>query len=1521
MPERTYIDRPPRLQPELPSGVFSVPAPPDERGSVTEPVVQIFLPVLTSIGYLTLSLSGQRGNLLLTIPMTISVVAAVAGALYSRFRAKREAQEDREAYGEVLTDLRREMVTQHDLQRRFYGHQYPDPGVALRIAHESHRRHTSPGQSGALATRLWERRVEDPDFAAIRIGVGPRPSTTVYRLADDVRLEDPLARNALRIAEDSQVVSEVPITLSLRGVLGERADDVKPQHALGVVGAGPEGVTGFVNALLVHYAAFHAPTDARLFLLGVQERRDLWRWLGRLPHSSTDRPGDGLCFEDRADREGLQEQSKATLFLRRLRTELEERQMRMRDDAGTNHRGGDGSFDRPFMLLVVDLAGPLPASSILTDLEGDPAISLIVDHGAELGAGILFLVSDRGQVPGGCQGVIELTSEGGPAEGTSRTGFRYAQVGLNTNRYAGSADTMPDGHALEQFASYLEPLRVRESYGADLPRSVLMEEMLGFTTADGLRQQLAANWQRSQQPHQADWLQTALGMLSGGDMRRLTFSAAADGVHGLIAGSTGSGKSELLMTMILGLAYNYDPSIVNFVLVDFKGGAAFEPFRNLPHCVDIVTNLSGNAVERMFASIMAEIHRREAINVTTGAKHIVHYRKNGLHLPPYGRTVEVRGEPQKTAPYPHLFIFIDEFAEMIADSPEYKAQLNSITRLGRALGVTLILAAQRPTGVTDQMRANIKFRIALRVETREESTEVLRRPDAAYLPTGIPGRGYLQVGNEAVELIQVAWTGADYRGGREEKQPDVIWRDRPTKVPTRSDDEVPKIFEVMVDTMADLARERSLPQHKPWPDFLPDQLSLQTPLATNHMDPGGLNTLSGTARPDPDATQAGGDAATVRLNSASAAWLQGEGGWPGIDWQTWAMRPAVGLVDNPYQAEQSPLVVDLRMGHAVVFGASGWGKTTFLRTLVTALATTHAPDELHVYVLDFGGRQLSLFGDLPHVGAVITPDEAERVTRLLRRLDQMLEERKALLSGARADDLYAYNQRHADAMLPAILVVIDNFAEFRESFDNLMPALVSLARESRAYGIHFAVSAELPGSLGGKLYSLFSERLALKLSDPSEYTAIVGRGAHDIDDIPGRGYVRAGKRALAFQAALPVGAGGGAQGGDETEQLSYLLSLFGNAVSRMEANRLPAPVTTLATRVALRDLLPRAPVTEGVRPILGIEDLNLAPWSLDLATYGPHCLIVGPPSSGKTTTLRSFVLSLATALPPEEVALVLIDYQQRLTRHGGTYTLSDLPHVVATVTDNEQLASFVDILGREAEQLSDRRRPIVVLIDDYDIFADEARSLRGALATLASLARQHGTDGLHFVVAGSPGITRSAEELRKQLTMPRLGIALQSDDAVAALNGRIPRSLAQTELPLGRGFVVRSGRTLMLQLATPYPDEGRMVDGMDDWIVDIRDRYPRAGVDWGVAVAATPATGSVPQAPQEAGPATADGETPETDGPVRLREVPEDVDLEALKIRLIKAGMEEDLLALLSPVDMVNVGRELGVLEPGEDDG
>ena len=401
----------------------------------------------------------------------------------------------------------------------------------------------------------------------------------------------------------------------------------------------------------------------------------------------------------------------------------------------------------------------------------------------------------------------------------------------------------------------------------------------------------------------------------------------------------------------------------------------------------------------MFTAISAEIRRRQALNAETGTKDIIEYRAKGLHL--------------TREPYPHLFVIIDEYAEMIDDNPEYRAELESITRVGRAQGVNLILASQRPKGVSDQMRANIKFRICLRVEQVDTSREMLRAPDAAFLPNGMPGRGYIQIGNENLELIQVSYTGENQPDDREAA---ALWPDRPPQVALAGED-VPKLFDAVVKLSTELVNGQMAP--KPWPNFLPTQFSLQSPIHDAQKN------------------------RTFVLVPAVTDWLNGdtEALWPGVDWRKAAMRPVMGLLDNPAEAIQEPLSFDLSRTHLVVLGDSGWGKTSFLRSLLVSLAATHSPDEFHAYILDLGGRNFRSLEELPHVGAVIYADEEvyeERLQRLLEKLEKMMEERQQFLSNADANSLYDYNERHPTEPLPAVVVMIDNFAELQENYEMLV---------------------------------------------------------------------------------------------------------------------------------------------------------------------------------------------------------------------------------------------------------------------------------------------------------------------------------------------------------------------------------------------------------------------------------------------------------------------------------------------------
>jgi len=1504
MAEKIFIDRPPRIEPELPSGICEIPSPPDEPDKVGQLLQQAFLPMVMIMGYILMSVFGGGRNLLMMIPMLLSVVATICLAVYTNIQEKKHSDAADAAYKRRISELRRKMESEHEQQRIYYFYNYPNPDKTLGIASDLDRPAEQRQEEIRSGTRLWERRPKDHDFLYLRLGISTRQSTVIYKISANEKTTNPLMREATRLAEDSRLLYDVPVTIPMllptddsekKKVESKKADSggeekkeeaqeakgVTIRHSVGIVGNSPEKVHSYLRTMLVDYAAFHSPQDAMLYVAGTSAARHYWRWAYALPHCKEADKTETLLFEN-DEKPGENEADRMRLFWKNIRTILERRRMRLADkESGTDVK-------LPFMLVVVDVRTPAPSWSCLKDLEGEAAISTILLDGQLLGAGIIFLVPDRSKIPSRSTAVIEVDDDPKDPE---LAVFRYAETGFNSIRYVGNTNLISTQELARDFSRHIEMVDIRRGFGSSLAATVTLMEMLNIQSIDQLQEFARENWRRSMDPKMADWLYTAVGLLSGNEPRVLTFSAKADGVHGIIAGSTGSGKSELLMTMIIGMALNFSPDVLNFVLVDYKGGSAFEPFKHLPHKVDIVTNLDQSATARVFASIIAELDRRQKLNTYTNSKDIVHYRKKGLNLDP------------ERPPYPHLFIIIDEFAEMISGNAEYKAQLESITRLGRALGVTLILAAQRPVGVTDQMRANIKFRISLRVETPDDSREVLRRADAAFLPPGIPGRGYLQIGNENIEMIQTAYTGGDYKGPQEENVvQNVIWLDRPRKTSGQKSTEPPKLYDVIVDMMASMALQESRPQWRPWPEFLPSQtgsnvLSLQTVLDTAYMGDEDIDLLRAN-----DQEKVSG----FSLNDKATTFWEDEFTWTGAAWGKNAMIPLIGLVDNPYRASQKPLKINFPNGHVVVFGASGRGKTTFLRTIMTGLALNHSPDELHIYILDFGGRAMMIMSDLPHVGAVITSEEDERVLRVLRKVNDIVDYRQVLFSEARVNSLDSYNIAHPDKRLPAILVVIDNFAEFKEYYEGLMGPLISLVRESRAYGVHFLISADLPNALTGKLYNLVTERFTLKLSDPSEYAEVVGRGVPaDLSAVPGRGYVRVGNMPLEFQTALTF-----TPEEDDPDGLAKISKMCVRMAKLWDGKwkgEKPSTIETLPMRYSLDNLLKQSSVPEirRLNAIVGIDDRTLTPAIIDVERQGPHMVVLGQPLSGKTSTLRTMLISIAYNYSPDEVMMVLIDYSRKLWK-GGETSLADLPHVVETIDDVEQLDGFLESFKVECADfdVKPKRRKIMIFIDNYDAFTEESsRKKMNFFETLAGLIRKYQTSGIYLIVAGSLGIISSSDDLRKVFTAPNFGIALRSADAVNRLNGKFPRALADAELPMGRAFIVRSGITSMLQLATPYANDDDIEGSIDIWVRRIKELYPQKKVQW---LAELTSSDSKKKEKKSADTAT---ETA-AKGPDLSK-----YNIADLKKKLIEAGMPEAIIGLFTDNDVVENARNMGLLE------
>lgn len=1562
-----YLDRPPRIQPELPTGTVEIPEPPREDNA--PPPWQLAVPLVTILAYVLLSLGGGGTNIAFLLPMALTVIISTGIAVYNTLSAIQRRRRARADYLRRLIALRREMVASHQRQRAYYEYNYPPIEVTLDIRGERDNRGGS---------RLWERRPDDGDFGEVRIGIGTRPSTVAYTLGGEGDGASPLLRDAERLQSDSRYLDNAPITLPLYQPPEHKGAPVR--HLIGITGA-PADVYALVDAMMAHMVVFHSPIDFSLNVLGLREAAGQWVWAAGLPHAAAESgrawstrlyfedvelitaPEDGWLTQinwnekdkdkffnasdviatlqtrsgaprdlrapfpgrvswalrldaDRAKNEVKAGQLIARIGMFRLTDQQQEeitrpdydlpgkfgKNQRKRELAGIprywkeviwndldqrTRRARDerGDPTLPFMLTVVDLLAAKPgtaadplARSWLDDLESEQALASLTASGRDLGAAVIFLVPQRQKIPSVCQAVIELKHDD---SGVLR--FLYAETGdgAAAARLIGTADRLVERSRLIALADALAGWKVRRSYGADIPRSAALMKLYEADTIPMLN--LVERWRESKLADKADWPKVPIGMLPGAEARELHFFADADGVHGMIAGATGSGKSELLMTLILSLAIKYDPSVVNFVLIDYKGGAAFEPFRTLPHVVDVVTNLKGNAVARMFAAIRAELDRRQLINQNTDMKDIVRYRSKGLHL-------------RQQDNYPHLFIIIDEFAEMIANNAEYKAQLDSITRLGRALGVSLILAAQRPTGVTDQMRANIKMKLCLRVETKEESSEMLRMPDAAYLPS-IAGRGYLQIGNESLQLIQVGYTGQQYPydgSGKHDPSADPTYDEleRFTDVPiiwerTLEGREPEKLYEVMVRRMKQLADsaysdDKPRPWKRPWPRPLPERLTLNTPdgIEVEYIDP--------TEREDllERATDAGSVSADDSANAFTFApalneWLSDQPerrrDWGRLKWSEHALRAAIGLIDDPSAAKLRILEINLRRGHHVLFGAAGYGKSVFLRSLITSMVVSHSPSALHIYIMDFGARALEIFEHLPHVGAYIVAHEQERIARLLRKLDQIVEERKVRLNEAKIDSLLEYNARVSttdpDKVLPAVMVVIDNFAEFKENYEAYLDTLTGLLREGLSTGIYFVVTGEQTSAVG-KLFNLIPERLTLRLSDEGEYAGIVGRGARMSEEVPGRGLRRVERAALEMQIAAPVGLteDDAEDPADEVERNNAERQKLFRLVDRLRAvgdhlysDKLPVKIVELPIRIDLQEALDdRARELDRLRPedrptdieiVLGRDDFDLSAKVISLKARA-HFVVSGSPASGRTTALQTMIIALADRVSPERAGIVLVDYQSGIAGYSSIdHTLAELPHVLenTTLSTEDELKLLKRHLEYEFSPEGRKLNPreLFVFIDNYEDMDKLSKNNLTLLSELADLTRLYGKAGLHFIIGASKGIMTRDDWVR-QIGALKYGLALDTDSAESApFHASVPRAYKQTALPRGRGFVIQPGSTNALQVAMPTLDEIRRPDLLDAKLTAIQAKWAGVRAEWLPLPAETEPNGAKKMTPEE----------------------------------------------------------------------
>ncbi|GAA3076321.1 FtsK/SpoIIIE domain-containing protein [Streptosporangium carneum] len=1163
-----------------------------------------------------------------------------------------------------------------------------------------------PGRLLRIATgptrRLFERRPHDDDFLRLRLGLAARPVEVAF--TDHVPGEEIAA----------PAVGHAPVAVDL--------------PAVGVLGvAGPrQAVLAAARAALAHLAVLHGPHDVGLVVLTGGDEAAEWEWATWLPHTLP-HTAESACRRTIAT-----DARQAAVRLAELRRIVEDRRAEQR----ATLRAGTPSGRR--MVVVADGA---------RRLRGLPGLAELLAEGPEAGVYALCLDDDETNLPDECRATAVVTSSSGTRARVSRPGGDPVE-GVLLDRL-----TLEDARVLGHALAPMRVLGGRWGAEAELPEAVRLLDLAGLGR-DPAPETVAGRWARNPGGRGTT---VPLGMGASGPV---TVDLRRDGPHALVAGTSGAGKSELLQTLVAGLALENAPDALSMVLVDYKGGSAFAECRELPHCVGMVTDLDGHLVSRALASLGAELRRREELLAEAGAKDIEDYwAVTGGRLP-------------------RLVIVVDEFASLVEEVPEFVTGVVGIGMRGRSLGVHVVLATQRPAGVVSgELRANLNLRICLRVTGASDSGDVIDVPDAARLSRHRPGRAYLRAGHSDLALMQTARIGWP-RGEAAADAERVTIRPRlvhelgngpsaPSDDPDGSD-----------------PSRGSGPQEVPGVSGASGDRGIRG--VSGVMGVSGTGTGSGARGEHDGETDLGVLVTAIRAaaeltgtTSSRSPWLPPlpealtvedlaarETGAP--------LRVPIGLADLPGQQARRPYLLDLEQaGTVLVAGMTRSGRSTLLRVIGVELARRNSPADVHLYVLDMGNRALAPLAALPHCGAYVDGEDADRAVRVLTLLTEEIGRRQRLLSEGGGE------------ALPHLVLMLDRYETFLARHlevdgGKLVDVLDGLLRRGPSVGVVTVVAADRSGftqRLGGAI----ATRLVLRHADPDEL-AVYGVAPRQAPRAMPPGRMIAMPGTVEVQVALLDADPDGVAQATAAERFARESRERWKAVPAealpRRADPLPVTITSAeaeAMRVGGRPLAPTVCT-------VGVGGDRLGPVDVDLAELGHGFLVAGPPGSGRSGALLAVVRSVA-------MPSVLV-----CPRPSPLRELAGRPGVAAVVSGDE-VANLYGVLTALDP-------PFCVVVDDAELLTDGPAA--PALEEMARAARDSGS----LLVAACTTDDLQAHRFRGWLSMlrrARSGLLLNPASPVdgEVFEVRLP-SWTRGGWPPGRGLLVTRGQCGAVQV--PMPD-------------------------------------------------------------------------------------------------------------------
>jgi S-DNA-T family DNA segregation ATPase FtsK/SpoIIIE len=999
--------RSPRLIKRIPTEEIKIDNPPAKTQMSKSSLAQIIMtPIIMLCITIVISIVMRRGiYVIMSAASTVmSVVASITKFVHDKKESAERNKKRQEMYEQYLLDTRKKINRARMEELEALEYNYPSINKIEEMVN-------------GYNSRIYERGSNDDDFLKIMLGsVRDQVSFKINLNYNDLSLDqDELEQEAKSIYDGSLYMDHKPVSV-----------DLKKAH-LGVVGE-KDVIHEQLKLIVAQLTFFHSYHDLQIINIYDPKYDEDFKWMNWYPHLKL----HAMNVYGSINSEKMRDQ-----VLGSMHRIIRERKMKLEESKK------EARF-LPHYVFIIDEPKLIMDHSIMEylDKEGD-----------NLGFSIIYTTHLQANLPENIGTIVTLDSS---EEGTLLLEEKMMQNRkLRLNR--------PGDTDFETMARNLSVLIHEQGIVSHIPESITFFEMYGIDTPSELR--IEERWKKNES-HKS--LAVPLGVRAADDILYLNLHEKAHGPHGLVAGTTGSGKSEIVQSYILSLAVNFHPYEVGFLLIDYKGGGMAGLFKDLPHLLGTITNLDGSESMRAMASIKSELSRRQRRFGENNVNHINAYNK----LFKLGEVDE---------PIPHLFLISDEFAELKKEQPEFMTELVSAARIGRSLGIHLILATQKPSGVVDdQIWTNSRFKLALKVQNEADSKEIIKTSDAAMITQ--PGRAYLQVGNnEIYELFQSAWSGAVYSDEMEEEtvddrvyiinelgQGELINGDL-SRNPEGEQIKATQL-DVVVNEVNKVYEEQQLPKVKrPW---LP-------PLEYKIVSP-----------------------------SAAAGWMKNPGINSEEEKHPLDLSVTVGMVDIPEEQRQCEYKINpVKDGNTAFFASAGYGKSVFLTTAILSMAMKNHVDNLNFYICDFGNNALIPLNRLPHTADYIAADDNERLSKLVNIINEEIKVRKKLFAEKMVQNFDVYNQS-TDTPLKAIVIAIDNYDIVKELGYEVEDFFTRLSRDGAGLGIYLLITATRMSGIKYAAINNYKIKISGYIFDASEANSIVGKCSYKLPEAGGRAFVK-----------------------------------------------------------------------------------------------------------------------------------------------------------------------------------------------------------------------------------------------------------------------------------------------------------------------------------------------------------------------------------------------------------------------------